>query len=298
MSLSANYEDDTVTSSVPIAGILFLFLFGASFGHCWWVSDYVAMTSVGVVGAGCLVGYWYGIWRAVGSTVGLWAGVQFAVPASIRLVPWVERQLSYTVPPAYGVFMSGLFVGLCVTVVFWGIGMILFRSSPFLKRCDRYAGFAFGGANAVLLVALPLWGLLASESEIMKMKQTATVSHSENENGPVDMSERLVALLSATKKSYVMRGLERWSPFVDFPIVRDLKTKIQSSIASKPSDGSNGSLIPSGMLEQVLKNLNVPNGQPLPNGVATPGQPQRTPSVEEVERFIQSLERKDSGKIK
>jgi mannitol-specific phosphotransferase system IIBC component len=140
---SSSNSEYSESSSVSIPGILFFLVVGASLGHCWWVGDYVSTIAIAAIGVGSVVGYWYGIWRTVGSSIGLYAGYQYAAPAAAQLMPRIEKQFGQSIPADTGVLLSGALVGIGVTLVFLIIGIVMFRYSQSLKRYVELNRFAY-----------------------------------------------------------------------------------------------------------------------------------------------------------
>ena len=231
------YEEESGTSLGLLSGILILFLFGASIGHCWWVGDYVAMVSIGAINIGCLLGYCLGLWKTIGSAAGVAVGFYMAESASTHLVPQIEKQLGRSLTVAQGQLVSGVAVGLLVSFVFAIVGFFLFRSSRFLKRCDRYSGFVFGLGNTTALVAILLWGLLASEPMIQQLQKSAGASL---------LVQRLDLALTATKQSYVMGALEQWNPFSSVPQFQELKKQLDELVEKRAFEESGRGTIGTG----------------------------------------------------
>ncbi len=242
--LSPTNTETPESTGNPILAIGLVSLIGILCGYFWWIGDQVAMVSLGLIDLGCVVGYWYGIWRTVGSSVGVWAGCQLAAPSATHLVPILEKQFGQSVPTQTGLLLSGIAAGTLATLIFWMVGKVVFRRSRFLKRCDQYAGFTFGFANAVALVALVLWGVLASEPEIKRRQQMTFGAKSEQAD---QISQRLNQILVATKNSYVMVALRGWNPFLELPQLKKIKQQFDAMIAQKSSSKPNHH----GLLEDV-----------------------------------------------
>lgn len=240
MKYTESAGTESLPSTIPLGSILFVFGFGVAFGHCWWVGDQVASATVVLIAIGGLGGYYCGLWRTIASSVGMCVGYQLATPTSHYLVPFLQNQVNQTIEPATGKIVSGIVAGLVATFLLVIVGMFLRRNS-FLKRVDQYTGFAVGLISAAASVALVFWVLLASEPSIERSRQIAQQNKAfDDSNGANPLAiDRLASLLAATKKSYVMVGLKAWNPFIDVLYFRDLKARIELSVASAKSTTSN-----------------------------------------------------------
>jgi uncharacterized membrane protein required for colicin V production len=246
---SARYDEDPQSYFGFLLAVFFVFVFGVSIGHCWWVGDQVAMVSIVVIGVGCFLGYCYGLWKTIGSSAGASLGLWLAEPTSTRLVPYLERFVGQSLPASVSVLVSGLAIAALVTMAFWMVGVIVFRRSGFLKRCDRYSGFLFGFGNSVAIVALILWGLIASESAIKQMQLTRLG------NGDVHgdkLTQGMDQVLTATKSSYVMVALGRWNPYLEVPQFQEIKRQLDQLIIQRSSSDAGASPLSSLPAESSL----------------------------------------------
>ena len=225
-SFSSSYSEHSEHSEqseprgVSILAILFFAVVGAAIGHCWWVGDHVATGTTAIIGMGGAVGYWYGIWRTIGSSVGLYMGYQYASPAAAQLVPILEKQIGQSIPATTALLFSGALVGIGVTLVFFVVGVVMFRRSQTLKQHDRKAGFVFGLLNSTSIVALTLWGLLTAEPKIQELQQIHAGQNNQQANS---IASKLDLALIATKKSYVMIALRGWNPFDEVAYLKNAK---------------------------------------------------------------------------
>ena len=227
---SSSNSEYSESSSVSILGILFFLVVGALLGHCWWIGDPVTTFAIAAIGVGSVVGYWYGIWRTVGTSIGLYTGYQYAALVASQMVPMIEKQFGQPIPASTGILLSGALVGIGVTFVFLIVGIVMFRYSQTLKQYDRYLGFAFGIANSASLVALVLWGLLAAEPKIREFQQFHASQISDQS---ANLSLRLDQVLIATKSSYLMPALREWNPFDKLPYLKSVKEQLESVIAAR-----------------------------------------------------------------
>lgn len=249
MSNTESNSIETPKSIRPYGSIPFIFVFGVAIGHCWWIGDTVSAASLVLVALGGFLGYYCGLWRTLASSVGMFAGYQLAVPTADRLVPFLQGQLNQSIEPKIGLAISSVVAGVVATLFLIIVGVFL-RRNAFLKRCDQYTGFAFGLASTTATVALVFWVLLASEPDIERSRQIAQQNKayghaSDNQSIAI---ERLSALVHAAKSSYLMVGLKSWNPFIDVAYFREMKAKIESSLAAArglraSSDGSFGSAL-------------------------------------------------------
>jgi len=223
------YDEDSDSKVGLFLGVFFVFLFGVSIGHCWWVGDLVAMASVGLISVGCFLGYCVGLWQTIGSSTGASLGLLLAEPTSNRLVPYLEKQFGQSVPASAGMLVSGLGIALLVITVFWIVGIIVLRRSRFLKRCDQYTGFLFGLGNSVAVVALLLWGLLASESTIKQTQRHNGIANQDN------VVQGMNQVLAATKNSYVMIALNGWNPYLEVPQFQEIKRQFDAMLVKRSS---------------------------------------------------------------
>lgn len=228
---SARDGDESASKFGLFVGILFIFLCGVSIGHCWWIGDVVAMVSVGFISLGCFLGYCLGLWRTIGPSVSASLGFLLAERTSPFLIPIVEKQLGQTFTASTGMLVSGLAVAVLVSLVFWTVRVFVIRKSRLLKSLDQYTGFLFGFGNSVAVVALFLWGLIASEPAIMQLRH----SKSHGSDRADQLVRKLDEVLVATKRSYVMFALERWNPFFEVPQFRELKHQFDALIAKRAS---------------------------------------------------------------
>lgn len=232
-SLSSSYSESSEPRDVSTIAILFFALVGAAMGHCWWVGDHVASATTAIIGLGGALGYWYGIWRTIGSSVGLYVGFEYAAPTAAQVVPMVEKQFGQTIPSNAALLISGGLVGLGVTLVFFVVGALMFRRSQTLKKYDRDVGFAFGLLNATAIMALTLWGLLAAEPKIHELRQLQVGQKNEESDS---ITNKLDLALVATKKSYVMFALREWNPFNEVVYLKNAKEQLESLIVERQAN--------------------------------------------------------------
>ncbi|MFN7891791.1 MAG: CvpA family protein [Pirellula sp.] len=252
--------EDLQPSSFPYFGIVLLFLLGAGMGHCWWVGDVIAIGALFVLLVGSLVGYFCGLWRSLASTVGMFIGYQFALPISVRLLPFLEGQIHQSIEPTIGIAISGLAAGSVATLGILWIGVFLRRNTMF-RIVDQYAGGVAGLCSSVVGVALVFWVVLAAEPTIRQSREIAD----RNEMLSLGKDTRYVALIrltefiDATKKSYVMVGLRSWNPIVDVAHIRDLKKQIETSLdPARWNSETNG-----GILGSIPKLIRAPTTPPV-----------------------------------
>ena len=229
-SLSSTYSEQSEPRDVSISAILFFAVVGAAIGHCCWVGDQVGTGTTAIIGIGGAVGYWYGIWRTIGSSVGLYVGYQYAAPAAAQVVPILEKQIGQSIPVSTALLISGALVGIGVTLVFFVVGALMFRKSHTLKQYDRKAGFVFGLLNSTTIVALTLWGLLAAEPRIQALQQMQSGQKDQQANS---IASKLDLALVATKKSYVMLALRGWNPFNEVAYLKSTKEQLEGFIAER-----------------------------------------------------------------
>jgi uncharacterized membrane protein required for colicin V production len=240
-------------------GIVFLFLMGAAMGHCWWIGDPIALGTLFVLSIGCLTGYFCGLWRSIASTVGMFIGYQFALPVSVRLVPFLEGQFHRTIQPTIGLAISGFAAGIVATLGLLLVGIFLRRNSMF-RRVDQCAGGIAGLCSSVAGVALVFWVLLASEPTIRQSWEIAERDEtlSKGKNTRYVALSRLTEFIDATKKSYVIVGLRSWNPFLDVAYFRDLKKQTETSMdAAQWNSSPDG-----GMLSSIPKLIQAPASAP------------------------------------
>jgi len=231
-SFSSSYSEQSEPKDVSILAILFFAVVGAAIGHCWWVGDHVATGTTAIIGLGGAVGYWYGIWRTIGSSVGLYVGYQYAAPVAVQVVPMLEKQIGQSIPVTSSLLISGALVGICVTLVFFVVGALIFRRSQTLKQYDRKVGLVFGLLNSTTFVALTLWGLLAAEPKIQELQQMQAGQKNQQTNS---LASKLDSALIATKKSYVMFALREWNPFNEVAYLKSAKEQLEGLIAESQS---------------------------------------------------------------
>jgi hypothetical protein len=190
----------------------------------------------------------------------MFIGYQFALPISVRLLPFLEGQIHQSIEPTIGIAISGLAAGSVATLGILWIGVFLRRNTMF-RIVDRYAGGVAGLCSSVVGVALVFWVVLAAEPTIRQSREIAD----RNEMLSLGKDTRYVALIrltefiDATKKSYVMVGLRSWNPFVDVAYIRDLKKQIETSLdPARWNSGTNG-----GLLGSIPKWIRAPTTPPV-----------------------------------
>jgi hypothetical protein len=190
----------------------------------------------------------------------MFIGYQFALPISVRLIPFLEGQFHQSIEPTIGIAISGFAAGIVATLGILWIGVFLRRNTMF-RIVDRYAGGVAGLCSSVVGVALVFWVVLAAEPTIRQSREIAD----RNEMLSLGKDTRYVALIrltefiDATKKSYVMVGLRSWNPFVDVAYIRDLKKQIETSLdPARWNSGTNG-----GLLGSIPKLIRAPTTPPV-----------------------------------
>jgi uncharacterized membrane protein required for colicin V production len=243
------------TSFAPtLVGIVLLFLLGACLGHCAWKGDYVSATVCGLVLVGSCLGYWYGIWRTLGSAVAALVTVQIAQPVSSYFVPGLQKVWASSLSPQLGLLLSGVLVFALITCLFWMVGMAIFRRSSTLRRWDGYVGFVFGLANSSLIAALTLWSLLATEPIVTKIKQADSNSLTPS---ALVVVHRLDQLLVATNKSYVVVPLKQWNPLIELPFLRQYQNEVTNALENTANRNEPGVATQASILDRFISNPKV-----------------------------------------